>query len=125
MKEQGYNGHQNRRVIIAVPDNLGSCFPKRHQDAITTLLPDGFVAIMKIGSRVGYTLTPAAAMLWELSDGFSSLTTIISSIEEMISTQAPAVPIPSELRAELLRITDELIASDFMLDVANREPSGS
>ena len=90
-----------------------SQFPRRHEDAISTLLPDGFVVIMKLGSTVGYTLTPLSALLWEFSDGKMSLAEIVAEVERLVGDQLTEA---SDIGPELFRVAEDLIASNYLID---------
>lgn len=97
---------------------------RRARGAETTILPDGFVAIIAQGSPAGFTLSPAGAVFWELSDG--SLTvgeTIEQVFEFIVSVQSEAgyasdtkpeeMFSKQELSEELTGLVDQLIANRF------------
>jgi hypothetical protein len=98
--------------------DLLTLHPKRNEHAITTILPDGNVAIIQLGSTVGFTLSPAGAVLWELSDGQSSLQEIISSVCEILASEAissGSAEIDRKLLTEqLISLTENLLSKDYL-----------
>lgn len=95
---------------------------KRVDNAISTILPDGYVAIIQLGNPIGFTLTPAGSLLWELSDGDFSVSEIV---EEVYSLLAGAVAesgtgeaVSREaLTVELAALAKELVANEYLRPV--------
>jgi hypothetical protein len=88
---------------------------KRDQDAKTTLLPDGYVAIMKLGSSVGHTLSPLGALLWELCDGTLTVGEVVCAIEEVGGSEVRELLQDSAKRASLVDLVKNLENTGFLV----------
>jgi hypothetical protein len=75
----------------------------------TTLLPDGYIVLIKPSSTEGFTLSPMAALLWEFADGEHTLDEIEASIRELV----PEVPQDGFTR-ELAELAQQLIDRGFL-----------
>lgn len=76
---------------------------KRHPDMAARLLPDGYVLLHSHRDNRVYTLTPLAGLIWEYCDGRNTIDDIVLSISQIEELAAP-----SELRSEILTVTEEL-----------------
>ncbi len=56
---------------------------RRKPQVTTNLLPDGHCLLMSVSPEAGFTLTPAAAIIWELVDGDHSVSEIESELAQL------------------------------------------
>jgi hypothetical protein len=81
-------------------------FLQRNPNIKSTLLPDGYLVLFDKQTDWAHTLTPAAAMIWELSDGQHTVEDMVSVVQSL--TGAPQAP------EEIAGLARELIASGLI-----------
>lgn len=92
---------------------------KRVDSAISTILPDGYVAIMQLGKPTGFALTPAGSLFWELSDGALCVSEIIEEVYSLLTAAGAGagsgeVLSHEALTAELIVLAKELVANEYL-----------
>lgn len=53
----------------------------------TTILPDGYVVLHSLDTDWAHTLTPQAALIWELCDGDHEIDEIAQEISQLINVE--------------------------------------
>jgi hypothetical protein len=82
-------------------------FLQRNPSIKSTLLPDGYLVLFDTQTDWAHTLTPAAAMIWELSDGQHTLADMVGEIRGLVGAEKA----PEEIEG----LARELIASGLLI----------
>lgn len=82
---------------------------RRCNEVKTTLLPDGYIALVHRESNLSMIIPPMAALAWEFCDGEMLIELIVEEILNLVEVENR-----ESLEAEVLQLFNELARDEFL-----------